>query len=234
MRLPLYISVPHAGTRIPPEVQDLCLLSRDDILTDRDTGVDTIYFPLQKYAAGFSTTDIARSLLDLNRAPDDIGGNGVIKEHTCSNVPVYRIFPDKTLVRNLLHRYYFPFHEKLTAGGTDPTIRLGVDCHTMADVGPPVSPDPGRQRPLICLSSGDGSCPKKWISGLADCLAAAFGEPVAHNMPFRGGYICRLHAAEMPWVQVEISQTTAYSTQWKRDCILEGLHDFCQTVLARA
>ncbi len=145
MSLPLYISVPHAGTRIPPEVQDLCVLSREDILADRDTGVDAIYFPLQEYAAGFSATDIARSLVELNRAPDDIGGSGVIKEHTCSNVPVYRIFPDKTLIRNLLNRYYSPYHEKLTAGGTDPTISLGVDCHTMAAVDPPVSPDTGKQ-----------------------------------------------------------------------------------------
>ncbi|HKJ14723.1 MAG: N-formylglutamate amidohydrolase [Desulfobulbaceae bacterium] len=47
MRLPLYISVPHAGIRVPPEVDDLCVLRRQDILADYDAGADAIYSPLQ-------------------------------------------------------------------------------------------------------------------------------------------------------------------------------------------
>jgi len=230
MRLPLYISVPHAGKRVAPELQDLCVLRTEDILADHDTGADAIYFPLQDQVAGFSTTDITRSLLDLNRAPDDIGGDGVIKDHTCWNVPIFRHFPGMELIRTLLERYYFPYHEQLSAGAGTGTIKLGIDCHTMSAIGPPVGPDPGRMRPLVCLSNGDGTCPEEWLRSLAHCFASACKEQVAINTPFRGGYITRSHAAEMPWLQLEISQTDVFSNAFKRDCVLEGLQRFCHTV----
>lgn len=230
MQLPILISVPHAGTRIPPEVNGLCLLSQSDILTEYDAGSDTIYCSLEEHVTGFCTTDIARSLVDLNRAPDDIGGNGVIKSHTCRNVPVYRHFPDKNLVQQLLDRHYMPYHEKLSAAASTDTIKLGIDCHTMSAVGPPVSPDPGRERPLVCLSNANGTCRQEWLDSLATCLAAAFKEKIAINAPFRGGHIIRTHAAEIPWLQVEISQTEAYSDDFKKNCLLEGLHRFCHTL----
>jgi formiminoglutamase len=233
MRLPLYISVPHAGTRLPSEVKNLCVLPTEDLLADYDEGADFIYSPLQEYVTGFSTADVARSLIDLNRAPYEIGGDGVIKSQTCRNIPIYRNFPDNRLVQALLAHYYFPYHEKLTTGAAMKGVRLGIDCHTMAAIGPPVGPDPGMKRPLVCVSNGDGTCPDAWISGLASCLASVFKAKVAINTPFRGGNITQAHAAEMPWLQIEISQTAAYSIEFKRACVLEGLKRFCNTVLGR-
>ena len=168
MKLPFFISVPHAGKRMVPELKELCILRQEDILADYDEGADFIYFALQDQVAGFCTTDISRSLIDVNRSPDEIGGNGVIKSHTCWNVPVYKNFPDNTLIKGVLERYYYPYHEKLTAAAATGLIRLGIDCHTMAAVGPPVGPDPGRKRPLICLSNRDGTCPDEWIYSLAN------------------------------------------------------------------
>ena len=136
---------------VPPEVKGLCVLRREDILADRDGGAASIYNILQEHVSGFCTTDIARSLIDLNRAPDDIGGNGVIKDRTCWNVPVFKTFPDEQLIRTLLACYYFPYHEKLSAAALTGTIKLGIDCHTMAAFGPPLGPDPGRERPMVCF-----------------------------------------------------------------------------------
>jgi N-formylglutamate amidohydrolase len=230
MKLPLFISVPHAGTQVPPELKDLSVLRMEDMLADYDAEADSIYSFLQEHAAGFCTTDIARSLIDLNRSPKDIGGNGVIKDHTCWNVPVFRTFPDAKLIRHLLARYYFPYHEKLSAGAGTGTIQLGIDCHTMSTIGPPLGPDPGRERPLICLSNAGTTCPEKWINSLARCFTEVFKEKAAINTPFRGGYISRKHAAEMPWLQLEISQTEAYPSEVKRNYVLEGLQRFCHTV----
>jgi len=234
MTLPLCISVPHAGQRVPPELQDLCILSRENILADRDTGADTIYFPLQEYAAAFYTTDIARSLVDLNRAPGDQGVKGVIKTRTCRDVPIYRAFPDEQLVQKLLARYYYPYHDNLSAVAASNHIKMGIDCHTMSHIGPPIGPDPGRERPLVCLSYGDGTCPTDWINYLARCFASVFKEKVWINKPFRGGYITRSHADEMFWLQVEISQSETYSNAFKKNCVLEVFHRFCHTVFGRA
>ena len=231
MKLPLYISVPHAGTRVVPELQDLCILRREDILADHDAGAASIYSPLRDHVDGFRTADFSRSLVDLNRAPDDIGGYGVIKSHTCWNVSVYSKFPDDTLIRGVLGRYYFPFHKALSAAAKTGRIRLGIDCHTMSAIGPPVGPDPGRKRPVVCLSNRDGTCPEEWLRILARCFTEVFGEKAAVNTPFRGGYIIGSHAAEMPWVQLEISQTDAYPHAFKSNCVLEGLYRFCHTAL---
>jgi len=231
VKLPLLISVPHAGLEIPPEVVDICLLSQNDIMADSDEGACDIYYGLEKYCRTFLSTDIARAIIDLNRPPDDLGGDGVIKSHTCWNVPVYKKFPDKKLISILLESYYFPYHKRLKTVSSDHSVRLGVDCHTMSAVGPPVGPDPGRTRPLVCLSNADGTCPREWILNLAGCLSEAYREKVSINVPFQGGYITRSHAAEMPWLQIEISRTDSYSVTFKRDGLLEGLHRFCHTYM---
>ena len=230
MKLPLFISVPHAGIDVPIEVSGLCALKREAILADSDIGAQAIYFPLQQYAMGFCTTTIARSVLDLNRAPDDIGGNGVIKSHTLHNVPVFKKFPDKKLIKTLLDRYYFPYHARLTKAAGIHAIKLGLDCHTMSPVGPPVGPDPEKPRPMICLSNGNGTCPDEWLHSMAGCLARFYKGQVSINTPFQGGHIIRSHALEMNWMQIEISQSESYPDTLKRKWLLEGLQQFCHTV----
>jgi len=41
--LPVLLSVPHAGRRIPSEVSDVCMLSERDVLEDGDAGAAEIY-----------------------------------------------------------------------------------------------------------------------------------------------------------------------------------------------
>jgi formiminoglutamase len=228
VKLPLLVSVPHGGLCIPPEVENICKLSREDIAADSDEGSTEIYYGLKEWCESFIVTDIVRAVIDLNRAPGDIGGDGVIKSHTCWNVPVYSKFPDESLIATLLERYYFPYHEKLSSGANCKNIRLGLDCHTMSAVGPPVGPDPGQVRPLVCISNNDTTCPQEMIESLATCLAVSFKEEVSINKPFRGGYITRSHASEMSWIQVEISRTEACSLKFKRDALLKGLQHFCR------
>jgi formiminoglutamase len=229
MKLPLLVSVPHAGLSIPSEVEDICTLSREYIAADSDEGAAEIYYGLEKWCEEFIAADIARAVIDLNRAPDDIGGDGVIKSHTCWNVPVYSKFPDESLVATLLECYYLPYHVKLTSGAHNKNIMLGLDCHTMSAIGPPIGPDPGRERPLVCISNNDATCPQDMIEDLAICLEASFKKEVTINKPFRGGYITRSHASEMPWIQVEISRAEACSLKFKQDAFLIGLQHFCRS-----
>jgi len=93
----------------------------------------------------------------------------------------------------------------------------------MAASGPPVGPDPGQERPLVCLSNADNTCPKEWLKSLAACLSESFQTEVSINTPFKGGHIIRNHARELPWVQLELSRTTRASHQKKRDAVREAL-----------
>lgn len=226
MSLPLLISVPHGGLDVPAEVADLCILTREEIVGDGDAGAAEIY-SIGDEVAAFVTTDVARAFVDLNRAEDDRGQDGVVKTHTCWNEPVYRSLLDKELIEQLLAAYYRPYHARLTAS-CRPPVRLGVDCHTMAAIGPPVGPDPGKERPWVCLSNGSGTCPREWLDALANCFYRALGRTPSINEPFTGGYITRTHAVEMPWVQLELSRGPFMSLKQKRECVLRALRDWCK------
>jgi N-formylglutamate amidohydrolase len=216
--------VAHAGTSIPPEVADVCRLTPDEIAADGDAGAAEIY-DLADHVLDLVTTDVARAVVDMNRAVDDRRKDGVVKTHTCWDVPVYRApLPDE-LADALIQRYWRPYHDRLR-NPPDGAI-LGVDGHTMAARGPPVGPDPGAERPWVCLGGGDGSLPKGWFAALADCFAQAFGREPALDEPFRGGYIVRAHAAELPWVLVEVSRAPFLTEAEKRSRVLRALELWC-------
>lgn len=231
MGLPLLISVPHAGLRVPPEVDSNCALTPEQIIDDGDGGAAEIY-ALESHVEAFVTTDTARAIVDMNRAEDDRRADGVVKTHTCWNVPVYHAAPTSEVVAQLLARYYRPYHERLVAAAGS-GVRVGIDCHTMAATGPPIGPDPGVERPWICLSDGNGTtCPRGWVDELARQLETSFDHTVSINKPFAGGYITRRHASEIPWMQLELSRSAFMSNGQKAECVLLALRAFCQAALA--
>lgn len=226
MSLPLLLSVPHAGLHVPPEAAPYCVLTPRQIVEDSDQDAAEIY-ALESEVVAWQTTDVARAIVDLNRAPDDRRADGVVKTHTCWNVPVYRELPPEPVVQTLLKRYYRPYHEGLTRlAGRD--VVLGIDCHTMLAKGPPIGPGPGLERPCVCLSNADGTCPQPWIESLRLCFQEVFEGPVTINDPFRGGYITRQHAAELPWVQLEVSRALFLRPAQKRERVLDALAAWCR------
>ena len=230
MTLPLLISVPHAGLEVPPLVAPYCVLTREQIVEDGDEGAAEIY-NIEDEVEAFVTTTVARAIVDLNRAEDDRRKDGVVKTHTCFDVPVYDPFPPEEVVESLVGTYHHPYHARLSELASASGVRLGVDCHTMLASGPPVSPDPGVERPWVCLSNADGTCPQQWVEDLQRAFEKLLGRNVRVNDPFRGGYITRTHAAEMPWVQVELSRAPFLSNVEKRGLVLEALRDFSVRML---
>ncbi len=228
MKLPLLISVPHAGLWIPPEVRGICALTPQQIAADGDEGAAEIY-DLKEEATAFVTTDVARAIVDLNRDEDDRTPDGVVKTHTCWNVPVYDEFPGEEVIEALLDRYHRPYHTRLRdLARAD--VKLGLDCHTMAAKGPPVGPDAGLDRPWICLSNADGTCPQDWLESLASSFRRILEGPVSLNVPFKGGHIIRSHAAELPWIQMEVSRAPFMSCPDKRSLLVSVLREWVSSV----
>jgi formiminoglutamase len=225
--LPLLVSVPHGGLVVPPEVRDLCIASAGEIERDSDEGAAEIY-AIGDAVQGFVAAEVARAVVDLNRAEDDRRPDGVVKTETCFAVPVYREALDEPLVQRLLDRYYRPYHARLTelAGAG---VLLGIDCHTMLAIGPPIGPMAGERRPEVCLGDGGGeTCPVEWTRLMAECLEESFGFPIAVNEPFRGGYVVRSHAAELPWMQLELSREPFMSNADKRARVVGALRRFVE------
>ena len=229
MTLPVLLSVPHAGLWVPPEAEPFCRLTKEEIVSDGDEGAAEIY-DLSDEVSAFVTTDVARAIVDMNRAADDRRTDGVVKTHTCWNVPVYEPFPPETVRTQLLDSYYRPYHEQLAAEMND-GIRLGIDCHTMAASGPPVGPDHGNPRPLVCLGDVNGTTlPPGWMDCLADCFRRGFGDGVTVNEPFAGGFITRAHGQQAPWVQLELNRERFASNHEKQRLVLAAVRRFCHAM----
>lgn len=227
-RLPLLISLPHTGLRVPEELEPLNLLTPEQIAADGDEGAAAVYLELGGRVEHFVTTDIARVFVDLNRGTDDFRQDSVIKSHTCWGLPIYRKQPGPELTRILLDRYYFPYHQRLTnLAGTGPM--LGIDCHTMAEYGPPLGPGHDRKRPWVCLgNTHHESCSKEWVELLAACFSPFFRRSVTVNRPFSGGWIIRFHGRQMPWIQLEISRDQSIPSDEKGVKVLAALEEFCR------
>jgi formiminoglutamase len=207
MTLPILISLPHAGLRVPESLRPNCLLTTEQIVEDGDEFAFEVYTPLQDKVAAFVTTDIARAVLDMNRQEDDLRKDGVIKTHTCWDIPIWRTPLDETKHLLLIERYHRPYHRRLTELANESSLILAIDCHTMAAFGPPVGPDPGEERPQVCLGNAEGqSCPGEWMEILKSAFQAYFHGEVSINQPFSGGYITRFHGHQLPWMQLELSR----------------------------
>lgn len=223
MTLPILISVPHAGFEIPSEVKTHNLLTQEEIICDGDEGASEIY-AIETHVQAYVTTDIARAFVDVNRSANDRGQDGVVKTHTCWGVPIYMGQLPEDLIKVMIRKYYWPYHEKLTHFASG--VKFGIDCHTMADIAPPISPDPGQKRPSVCLSNADRAFPVDWLETMKDCFQQSFEVEVSLNQPFKGGYIIQAHASEIPWVQVEISRTNNLDNEEKKKKFLDTIEKF--------
>lgn len=221
--LPILLSIPHGGTRVPEELGDRVCITPEDLFDDGDAFTADIY-DVGAGVARVVKAEIARAFVDLNRAPDERPPDhpdGVVKSLTCLNRPIYLPGrePDRTLAERLLARYYAPYHAELREAETDPDLRLALDCHSMLPLAPPISADPGRSRPLFCLGNREGeTAPGELLLELAQALGRAFEVAPAEiglNEPFRGGYITHTcGGGRLPWIQVEMNRCLYLDHPW--------------------
>jgi len=232
MKEPILVSVPHGGWKVAEELRDIWALSEKDAFHDGDPFTARIYDFSDRVRTQI-IMEYYRAVVDLNRHPEDTAPanpDGVIKSHTCWNVEVYKpgCLPDADLKKILLDKYYYPYHRFLETALLDKEIRLGVDCHSMAALSPPIEADAGTARPLICLGNlGDAgaeitepfnrvTCPPPLTRFMAEEFSRVFQHEDVElevparstmNVPFNGGFITRkVEEGAAPFVQIEMSR----------------------------
>jgi len=231
-KLPVLISIPHGGTKIPGELASRLLLEEAEIFEDIDPFTQEIY-DIGRKAFRVLSTPFARTAVDLNRAPDDLppaNPDGVIKSKTCFGKPVYKpgLQPDAGLVSTLIKKYYHPYHQQIQSilENNRENIELSLDCHSMTEKGPEIAPDTGEKRPLVCLGNRFGESLSHDKTGrLAECFVRGFNindRDLTVNEPFAGGYITRRYGSpDSPWIQVELNRslylTKPFSKKWLRE-----------------
>lgn len=240
MKAPILVSIPHGGWKVAEEIKDIWALNQKDAFHDGDPFTSQIY-DFSEHVEFQIVMEYFRAVIDLNRQSDDIAPknpDGVIKSHTCWNIPVYKqdSLPDETLKKILLEKYYYPYHKLMEEQIKNPKIKLAVDCHSMAAQSPPIEADAGAVRPLICLGNlGDANgeiepvfnrvtCDPELVRFMADEFKNVFQHedlevvPPAistMNVPFNGGSITRLYGGQgVPFVQIEMSRALYLSKKY--------------------
>ncbi len=234
-KLPIAIVIPHSGLETPPELQDRVVLTDEQIFNEADVYTDLIY-DFRDNVAEWHAFPYARSIIDVNRPnhpmPQLKEGDGIVKSQTSYGTPVYtsETEPSDELEAQLIEKYWQPWHDTMAKISEDDSIKLVLDCHSMAAVGPTTYLDPSQIRPRITASNlGDENAQQKEDGPslvaspeLTLLIAKKFGgalvdlpdlaptsAPYDVNQPYSGGPIIWIHGGKtQPWLMIELSRAT--------------------------
>ncbi len=139
---PLFVSIPHAGTRLPESLKSrLSPAARD--LPDTDWHVDKLLGFLGQAGVGSICARYSRYLIDLNRPPDDTAlydeaTPGLCPLTTFAGEPVYQTgqAPGEQETNDRIQQFWRPYHDRLRAELDDRVSYHGValllDVHSIA------------------------------------------------------------------------------------------------------
>ena len=119
---PLFVSVPHVGTHIPPDIAGK-LVPRALQTEDADWHLERLYAFAKDLGASFIVPRHARYVVDLNRPPENTpmypGSNNteLCPTRFFTGEPLYRegCTPDNAEVQRRVTTYWRPYHEALQA-----------------------------------------------------------------------------------------------------------------------
>lgn len=197
---PLLVSVPHAGTRIPTELQPR-YLQRALAVEDTDWFLDELYAFVRDMGAGLLVPQFSRYVIDLNRPPENLPMYpGVNNTELCptrffSGDPLYREgqAPGEAEIARRLHVYWQPYHHALQAELARLKAEHGhavlFDGHSIKSQLPWLFEG---QLPDLNLGTASGaSCAPGLRAALSAVLQARREFTHVVDGRFKGGYITR-------------------------------------------
>jgi N-formylglutamate amidohydrolase len=218
-RIPLLVSMPHAGTDLPPGLAER-LSEPAQAVPDTDWHLPKLYDFLEEIGCSVLTARYSRFVVDLNRPPDDTplyatATTGLIPDTLFDGTPVYRpgAAPDEAEKHERVERYWRPYHTRLEGElarlREEHGLAVLFEAHSIRAQVPRLFP--GRL-PDFNLGTNNGeSADPDLARTLDDLLAAAKGYTSILNGRFKGGYITRhygLPARDLHAVQLELVQAT--------------------------
>jgi formiminoglutamase len=196
---PLVLSVPHAGTRLPGEVETQ-LASTWLARKDTDWYVDRLYSFAAELGITVIRTLLSRTVIDANRDPE---GRSLYPGQTTTGLcptttfdgealyPPDRV-PDAREIAARRERYYAPYHAAIAAELArlrKKHARLVLfDAHSIRSVVPRLFEG---TLPVYNLGTNSArSCAPELSDALRE-ICAASGQPTVVDGRFKGGYITR-------------------------------------------
>lgn len=199
-RLPMLVSMPHAGTDIPDEVVASlapCAAAR----ADTDWHLPELYGFLEEMGISTISARWSRYLIDLNRPPEDtnlypgLDTTGLCPLDTFGRERLYRdgMEPDGAEVQRRLARYWQPYHAQLRAELDRLKMEHGRvvlwEAHSIASVVPRFFDG---KLPDLNFGTAEGtSCAPGLEAAVLDVARAQERFSIALNGRFKGGHITR-------------------------------------------
>jgi N-formylglutamate deformylase len=216
--LPLLISIPHLGTRLPDDFAAQMNPSAA-IRQDTDWHLDRLYSFAATLGASVLEAKVSRYVIDLNRPPSGESlypgqtTTGLCPTETFRGEPLYRngTAPAASEQARRVNDYWTPYHTALADELARLQARHGSvllwDAHSIAGVLPRLFDG---QLPDLNFGTNNGqSC---GVAVLESVAAVARGSQFTHvvNGRFKGGYITRHYgqpAKHVHAIQLEMRQS---------------------------
>ncbi|HLD68037.1 MAG TPA: N-formylglutamate deformylase [Pseudomonas sp.] len=218
-RLPLLISMPHAGLRLTPAVE-AGLVEPARSLPDTDWHLPQLYAFAAEQGASILAAEYSRFVIDLNRPADDRplysgATTGLYPATLFDGSPLFRegLAPCAAERAHYLAHIWTPYHQTLAQELARLRDEFGYallfDAHSIRSRVPRLFE--GRL-PDFNLGTFDGaSCAPQLAGRLAGICANTTGYSQVLNGRFKGGHITR-HYGNPAWhihaVQLELAQST--------------------------
>jgi N-formylglutamate deformylase len=200
-KLPIVISVPHAGTEFPADIRAEL---KPNVLPPDDTDwfVNQLYDFATELGIPMLCARYSRWVIDLNRNPDStpLYHDGRVLTGLCPATnflgePIYQDERSEVAAEEVARRkalYFEPYHQALQAQLAATQAHFGRvllwDCHSIRRVVPAINPEPF---PDLILGSADETSAAPALIEQALRVLGSGGYSLQHNHPFKGGYITR-------------------------------------------
>lgn len=223
----LFLTSPHSGEKVPPEVYWLQNLEEKILMFDVDRYVNVLYkLVADRLAIPWIESDWHRYFSDANRIPSDVDQGSVegspnpkgkfltgliwqktSQDHVLLDHPI-----SSELYQRIIEKYYTPFHlnvqdmyARFFSMNDDPVYQL--DLHSMPSKGTSIHRDPGETRAEIVVSDQVGKSASKDFVQLVIESYKKSGFQVAYNWPYIGGRVTETYGQphkKQHCVQVEL------------------------------
>nr|BFD39159.1 N-formylglutamate deformylase [Pseudomonas sp. FFPRI_1] len=240
-RVPLLISMPHAGTRLTPAVA-AGLVPQAQSLPDTDWHIPRLYQFAQELGASTLAAEYSRFVIDLNRPSDDkplyVGATtGLYPATLFDGEPLFveGQAPSREEREQYLHEVWGPYHrtlqEELARLKAEFGYALLFDAHSIRSLIPHLFEG---KLPDFNLGTFNGaSCDPQLASRLEAICAGHSDYTHVLNGRFKGGHITRHYgnpAEHVHAVQLELAQS-AYMEEFEPFRYREDLAAPTQVVL---
>lgn len=198
--VPIIISSPHSGTFFPEPIKSRIKTEFAAAPDDTDWFIHKLYDFAPSMGITMIAANYSRWVIDLNRDPlqKPLYNDGRVITGLCpttnfNGLPLYSgNVPDEAEIQQRIEDYFLPYHKKIEQLLAETKSRFGkallFDAHSIRKIVPGIQKDPF---PDLILGDNDlTSASPKIIAAASDGLLTGDYE-VAHNHPFKGGFITR-------------------------------------------